>query len=118
MSRPNDQQAVHAASQDFAGTCGESRIACANQFLPAFIDRDTGRIELSRLASGKPAPIHLVAHLPQAWATICDAQGQVLELKANIEAGFVRDHRYYTREEAAQTQEKTEERPQQRTHTD
>ena len=101
MKRPNDQSAVKAASQPYLGTCGESIEATRCQFLPAFIDREDGRVELARMANGEPAPMHLICHLPVEWALQRDARGRVIELKETIEAGFVRKGRYFTREEAA-----------------
>ena len=101
MECPNDQLAVRSASQAFRGTCGESLEAVRHRFLPAFIDLKDGRVELARLADGQPAPMHLICHLPLEWAVQCDAQGHVIELKDSIEAGFVRDGRYFSREEAA-----------------
>lgn len=102
MSRPYDQLAVKTASAGYVGTCGESATACKHKFLPAFINRDDGRIEVARMPNGQPAPMHLICSLPAEWAARSDARGQVLELKSCIEAGFVRDGRFYTRDEAAQ----------------
>lgn len=101
MKCANDQRAVTSASQAYLGTCGESLMAVQEQFVPAFIDRADGRVEVARMPDGKPAPMHLISHLPVEWALQCDARGGVIELKASIEAGFVRDGRYYTRAEAA-----------------
>ena len=101
MKRPNDQLAVKAASQPYLGTCGESIEATRCQFLPAFIDREDGRVELARMVDGRLAPMHLICHLPVEWALQCDAQGHVIELKETIEAGFVREGRYFTRAQAA-----------------
>lgn len=102
MSRPNDQIAVHSASQAYIGTCGESATARQNSFLPAFRNEADGRVELARMANGKPAPMHLISWLPREWAVTCDEAGKVLELIDDVIAGFVKSGRFFTREEAAQ----------------
>lgn len=101
MSRHRNQLAVTRESEPYNGTCGESVVACQHKFLPAFCNREDGRIELARLPNGKPAPMHLIAKLPKVWAARCDGKGNVLELIDSIVAGFVKNGRFYTREEAA-----------------
>jgi hypothetical protein len=67
----------------------------------AFCDRETGRTELSRFACGSPAPCHLIDGLPEDWVVARDAAGNAVAIKGSVVAGFVRDGRFYTREEAA-----------------
>jgi hypothetical protein len=73
---------------------------CAG-FAPAFQDRETGRTELSRFASGSLAPCHLIDGLPKDWVVARDAAGHTLAIKSSVVAGFVRGGCFYTREEAA-----------------
>jgi hypothetical protein len=47
------------------------------------------------------APIHLLCGLPAEWVVSRDAAGGVSAVKPSIVAGFLRDGRFYTREEAA-----------------
>ena len=101
MATYRNQRAITAESEPYDGTCGESRVACQNRFAPAFCNRADGRVELARLPNGNPAPMHLITALPQAWAARCDAKGHVLALIDSIEAGFVKNGRFYSREEAA-----------------
>ncbi len=105
MARHRNQQAVTAESRRYSGTCGESELACQNQFAPAFCNRADGRVELARLPNGNPAPMHLISALPQDWAARCDDKGHVLTLIDSIEAGFVKNGRFYSREEAARENE-------------
>jgi hypothetical protein len=70
-------------------------------FQPAFADRETGAIYLSRFADGRPAPCHLLEGLPDKHVLGRRACGRVATLKPSIVSGFVRDGRFYTREEAA-----------------
>ena len=80
---------------------GVSRNNCCAGFAPAFCDNETGRTELSRFASGSPAPCHLIDGLPENWVVARDAVGHTVAIKSSVVAGFVRDGRFYTREEAA-----------------
>ena len=88
-------------NETHAGTGGVSEKNCKQGFLPAFCDENTGRVELARQADGAQAPMHLLCCLPDEWVTERDAEGQVVAVKDSVIAGFVRNGRFYTREEAA-----------------
>ncbi|MEZ5559963.1 MAG: hypothetical protein R3E86_15630 [Pseudomonadales bacterium] len=92
---------LRAENLAFAGTCGVSEHARQARFMPAFQDTETGRVEICCFASGTPAPMHLICCLPDEWAIAWNDQGEVAALKPSVVAGFVRDDRFYTREEAA-----------------
>ncbi len=85
----------------FRGTTGVSENNRDTGFVPAFRQDDTGRIELARLKNGKVAPAHIISWLPTEWADSIGDDGTVEGLIPGIVAGFVRDGRFYTREEAA-----------------
>ncbi len=68
-------------------------------FVPAFKDTRTGRVEVSLLKNGMPAPVHLIDWLPQEWAAETDEAGAVRSLKAEIISGFVKNDVFYTRQE-------------------
>ena len=101
MSRPLTEDVLREESATYVGSCGDSTTARKNHFIPAFRDEADGRVELARLKNGCVAPMHLITALPKSWATRVDDAGNVLELIETIVAGFVRDGRFYTREEAA-----------------
>jgi hypothetical protein len=101
MNRPIDKDRLHLENLAFAGTCGVSEQARSARFVPAFKDLDTGRVELACLPSGAPAPMHIISRLPDEWVATRNDAGEIIALKASIVAGFVRDDRFYTREEAA-----------------
>lgn len=101
MSIGQTQQQVKRASDAYIGTCGESRTAGRSRFVPAFRSEHDGRVELARLPDGRPAPMHLIIALPREWAVRVDAEGGVLQLIDGITAGFCRDGKFYTRDEAA-----------------
>jgi hypothetical protein len=71
-------------------------------FLPAFHDPETGRTELSRFPNGAPAPVHMIAGLPDEWVAERDPTGLVVAVRENVIAGFFRNGVFYTREQAAQ----------------
>jgi hypothetical protein len=48
------------------------------------------------------APIHLLCGLPDEWVVTRDSAGCVSSVKASVVAGFLRDGRFYTRQQAAQ----------------
>jgi hypothetical protein len=70
-------------------------------FEPAFIDRETETVHLSRFPDGRPAPCHLLNGLPAELVLARNEQGRVTRVKSSVVSGFVRDERFYTRDEAA-----------------
>jgi len=85
----------------FEGTAGISKNNRQEGFLPAFRDETTGRVELARTADGAVATMHVITWLPGNWAKSSDSDGGIVELKDGIVCGFVRDGRFYSREEVA-----------------
>lgn len=69
---------------------------------PAFLDSETGRVLPSRFSDGRPAQVHVLDGLPDDVVVSRNGGGRVVAVKGSIVAGFVRDGRFYTREEAAQ----------------
>ena len=98
---PLTQKRIHLENLAFAGTGGVSPENRSCRFEPAFRDERTGRVELARYANGHPAPMHLMDGLPSEWVAARNADGRVAALKSGVIAGFVRDGRFYTREQAA-----------------
>lgn len=85
----------------FAGTGGVSERNRAAGFAPAYRDSESGEVALSRFADGTLAPVHVLEGLPTDWVLARDGDGCVIRVRATVEAGFVRDGRFYTREAAA-----------------
>jgi hypothetical protein len=98
---PLTKHRIRRENLAFTGTGGVSEENRDNRFEPAFRDDATGRVEVSRYGDGRPAPMHLMDGLPGEWIDRRDDQGRPCVLKGSIVAGFVRDGRFYTREEAA-----------------
>ena len=70
-------------------------------FRPAFRDLNTGRVYPSCRADGELAGFHCLDGLPEELVLSRDARGGVCGVKPGVESGFVRDGRFFTREEAA-----------------
>ena len=96
-----DYQTLHRQNLAFAGTSGVSQNNQEFGFVPAFLDKASGRIEVARSREGKAASMHLISYLPAEWAEYCDDDGRILALKPGVIAGFVQDGVFYTREEVA-----------------
>lgn len=94
-----NQQAVRRENLRYRGTMGVSQENFAFGYWPAFRDMSTGRIEYARFKNGQAAPVHLIEGLPADWAVTCASDGTVMELKPNIICGFVKNDRFYTRDE-------------------
>lgn len=93
---------LQQGSDAFDGTGGVSAGNRSLGYLPAFIDHETGRVYLSLDKTGAPSMIHQFGGLPADVVTQRDQSGQVLAVKGSLEAGFVFDSEFYTREQCAQ----------------
>jgi hypothetical protein len=69
-------------------------------FRPAFRDSRTGLVYLSQFPDGSPAPVHLLDGLPPELVVQRTAAGRVAAVRNSVVAGFVRDGRFLTRDEA------------------
>jgi len=84
----------------FSGTGGRSQENRSSGFRPAFMDVDTCAVYDSCFANGMRAPIHLLDGLPDEIVVARDESGRVHAVKPCVVAGFVREGRFFTREEA------------------
>ncbi len=96
-----DLKAIHDQNLLYTGTNGVSQENRKYGFIPAFRDESTGRVEIARFLDGKPAPLHLITALPDEWVVARDESGGVCRVKGSVVAGFVRDSKFYTRQEAS-----------------
>lgn len=101
MKRLLTQETLNRENLVFAGTAGVSAGNCRWGFSPGFYDTETGRMEISRFANGKPAPVHLLDGLPEPLVVERDSFGHVTAVKRSIIAGFIRDGCFYTRAQVA-----------------
>ncbi|QQS55747.1 MAG: hypothetical protein IPM89_02230 [Candidatus Competibacteraceae bacterium] len=88
-------------NRHFRGTGGVSAENRVLGFAPAFLDTATDQVYRACFADGRPAPMHLLEGLPSDVVAARDPAGRVIALKATVLAGFVRENRFYTREQAA-----------------
>jgi hypothetical protein len=86
---------------NYRGTRGVSENNRGMGFQPAFADRETGRVHLSRFADGRLAPCHLLDGLPAEVVLARSERGCVIRVKGSVVSGFVHDERFYIRDEAA-----------------
>lgn len=91
---------LQAESDAFEGRGGTSAEANCCGFEPAFLDRDSGKIYRSCFANGIPAPVHMLAGLPDEIVLTKDDKGQIIAIKPSVVSGFVRAGNFYTREQA------------------
>ncbi len=101
MSRLMTVAKLRAENKQYQNTAGVSQQNSALGFMPAFCDTETGRVELSCFSAGIPAPVHLLAGVPEEWVIARHLSGEVAAIKASVVAGFLRDGEFFTREQAA-----------------
>jgi hypothetical protein len=95
------RQVLARQNRAFAKSAGVSENNRSAGFVPAYLDVASGVSVISRFADGRPAPVHLLDGIPEEWVATRDTAGRVASVRRGIVAGFVRDGRFYTREEAA-----------------
>ncbi len=86
----------------FEGTHGISEGNRHLGFVPGFLDRETGSVYRSCGCDGTPCFIHILDGLPDHLVVERNAWGRVSSVKGSVVAGFLRDGRFYTREQAAE----------------
>jgi len=86
---------------EFTGTGGISKENQSLGFSPAFCDTETGQIYLSCNKDGTPATIHMLDGLPEELIIERDQQDNIVAVKSSVIPGFVKDDKFYTREQAA-----------------
>lgn len=85
----------------YRNTGGVSECNRSQGFVPAFMDLDTGLVYISRNSDGTTACCHRVDTLPEAVVLDRRSDGHVESIKSSVVAGFERDGRFFTRDEAA-----------------
>jgi hypothetical protein len=102
MTKALSSTVLQHQNQRFQGTGGRSQENRGRGFRPAFMDADTLAIYASCFADGRLAPFHLIDGLPDVLIVARFSSGRVAALKASVIPGFIREDRFYTRDEAAQ----------------
>ena len=96
------EETLAQENRQYTGTGGVSANNRDQGFIPAFMDTETGNVYRSRFPDGKPAPVHVLAGLPDELVdTDCQPDGH-RSIKHSVVSGFVHADHFYSREEAAQ----------------
>ena len=95
--------ALQRQRRRYRGSGGISKMNQGHGFRAAFRDAETGIIYGSCHADGRPAPVHLLDGLPVSLVLARAPSGKVTAVKSTVVAGFVRDRRFYTRDEAVRS---------------
>lgn len=95
-------QSLQDQNSQYAGSDGISQENQQQGFRPAFLDTETGEVYPSQFRNGKPAPMHLLDGLPAAVVLNRNPSGKVLAVSASVVSGFIRQGRFFTREQAAE----------------
>ncbi len=96
------QRSLRDENTRYSGTLGLSQNNGAYGFVPGYLHTIADVCVISCFADGRPAPIHLLDGLPESWIEERDINGHVTKTCPGIVSGFLRDGRFYTREEALQ----------------
>jgi hypothetical protein len=102
MNQAMTESVLRRENRQFRGRGGVSEENRSIGFQPAFLDADTGKVYASSYANGLPAPFHLLDGLPDELVLTRHSTGKVAAVKKSITSGFVREGRFFTREQAAQ----------------
>jgi hypothetical protein len=70
-------------------------------FVPGFMDTRTGKVYDCTFADGRRAAFHILEGLPDELVIARDRHGRPSHVVGSVIAGFCRDDRFYTREQAA-----------------
>ncbi len=90
---PND---LRIQNEEYLGTDGRSEENRHVDFVPVFMDRDTNIVYSSKFESGRTAPFYCIDGLPENAFT----DDEIPSLKPNVIAGFMREGKFFTRDEA------------------
>ncbi len=87
-------------NNSFHGTGGVSQGNQGYDFLPAFLDFESGAVYISSFINGEPSPIHIYDGLPSHLIVSRNALNKVIKIKQSVVSGFVYEKQFYTREQA------------------
>lgn len=101
MARAMTPDQLVSEKAAYRNTGGVSECNHAEGFRPAFMDLETGIVYPSVNPDGTEACCHRVDTLPEALVLSHRADGRVEAIKGSVVAGFQRNGRFFTRDEAA-----------------
>ncbi|WP_253478018.1 hypothetical protein [Natronocella acetinitrilica] len=95
------RQRLHRENLAYRFTGGVSQENRCSGFTPAFRDTSTGMVYPSLCGTGSPVPFHCLDGLPDDLVLQRDCNGAACAVKPTVEAGFLRDGQFFTRQQAA-----------------
>ena len=99
MNRPLTSTALAEENRRCAHRRAVSANGASMRFLPAFRDTVSGETHLSLLPNGSVSPLHLLDGLPEHWILARDYRQRITAVRSSIIIGFVRNGKFYTREQ-------------------
>jgi hypothetical protein len=93
--------ALKREAERYLGSGARSPENYAAGLRPAFIDRETGVVYVSRFADRRPAPFHLLDGLQDEVVLERRSCGRVVTVKPSVVSGFVLHRHFLTRDEVA-----------------
>jgi hypothetical protein len=69
-------------------------------FIPAFLDFESGVVYISSFSNGVPAPIHIYEGLPSHLIISRNAINKTVKIKHSVVSGFIHENQFYTRDQA------------------
>ena len=100
--QPFTHETLATENTVFQSTVGVSENNRHSGFEPAFYDTVSGAVYRSCFADGRPAPVHLLDGLPEELVVSRSACGKVYAVKDSVISGFIRDTRFFTRQQLTQ----------------
>ena len=100
MEAPLSYEILCQQNVTFRNTGGVSQENRGAGFHPAFYDTLNRTADIARLRDGTPAPCHILDGVPDDWVMQRGPFGRVIAVKPSIVSGFIRNGRFYTREQA------------------
>ena len=101
MTNTLSQAVLEYENSRYRGSGARSQENQSVGFRPAFRDAETGIVYTSRFSDGRPASFHLLDGLPDEVVLARNPSGRVEAVKQSVVSGFVRERRFFTRDEAA-----------------
>lgn len=101
MEVPLSYEILCQQNASFRNTAGVSQANRSAGFHPAFYDTLNRTADIARLRDGTPAPCHILDGVPDDWVMKRDQFGRVITVRPSIISGFIRNGRFYTREQAS-----------------
>jgi len=96
-----DHNKLARENREFGSTTGISKNNRSLGFAPAFYDSESGKIYFSCNKDGTRAAIHMLEGLPEELILERDPEDNIVSVKPSVISGFVKNGRFYTREQAA-----------------